>query len=262
MFSNPWHNHVITILRLLKPDFFKACGIYFGGGTLLALNYDEYRLSRDIDFLCAYGTNFSRLRSAIYEEGADALFQPIWKEVFAIPRELRTDRDGVRFSVAISGVVLKLEIVAEGRIAFDPPIYPAWSPVPCLDIVDQIAEKLLANGDRWADASTDSRDLIDLAILRLNTEHFPNGVNAWNRAIEKAESAYPAVAPLKRAILNFQSKPEYRDRCYERLCVRSPSQVIDGFDQLAAQFDLPLMERSVVEQAKYQRKGGNYGDDD
>jgi hypothetical protein len=39
-------------------------------------------------------------------------------------------------------------------------------------LVDRVAEKLLANGDRWADASTNSRDLIDLAMLKLNTE-FP-----------------------------------------------------------------------------------------
>jgi hypothetical protein len=244
MFSNPLHNHVLTILRLLKADFLESCGVYFGGGTLLALNYGEYRLSRDIDFLCTYGTNFSRLRSAIYDEGVNTIFQPTWESAFQIPRELRTDRDGVRFSVAISDVILKFEIVAEGRISLDPPIYPHWSPVPCLSVVDQIAEKLLANGDRWADASTDSRDLIDLAILRLNTE---GSENEWNRAIAKAESAYRSVDPLKRAILNFQSKPEYRDRCYKRLCIQSPSQVVDGLDQLATQFDLPLTERVTLE---------------
>jgi Nucleotidyl transferase AbiEii toxin, Type IV TA system len=247
MFSNPLHNHVLTILRLLKADFLESCGVYFGGGTLLALNYAEYRLSRDIDFLCVYGTNFSRLRSAIYDEGVNAIFQPTWESAFQIPRELRTDRDGVRFSVAISDVILKFEIVAEGRISLDPPIYPHWSPVPCLSVVDQIAEKLLANGDRWADASTDSRDLIDLATLRLNIGRSSDGDDCWNSAIAKAESAYRSVDPLKRAILQFQSKPEYRDRCYERLCIQSPSQVVDGLDQLATQFNLPLTERLTLE---------------
>lgn len=80
MFSNQAHNHVLTILRLLKGDFLEACGVYFGEGTLLALHYAKYRLSRDIDFLCAYGTNFSRLRSAIYAQGMNVLFHPNWEK--------------------------------------------------------------------------------------------------------------------------------------------------------------------------------------
>jgi hypothetical protein len=247
MFSYPLHNHVLTILRLLKADFLESCGVLFGGGTLLALHYGEYRLSRDIDFLCSYGTNFSQLRSAIYDEGVNALFQPHWERALQIPRELRTDRDAVRCAVAIADAILKFEIVAEGRISLESPIYPDWSPVPCLSVVDQIAEKLLANGDRWADASTDSRDLVDLAILKVRTGHSAAGRADWSRAIAKAESAYRSVDPLKRAILNFQSKPEYRDRCYDRLRVQSPNQVVDGLDQLAAQFDLPFTERLPLE---------------
>lgn len=240
MFNHPLHNQVLTILRLLNADFLEACGVYFGGGTLLALSYGEYRLSRDIDFLCCYGADFSRLRTAIYDQGLDALFQPLWRNSFQVPRELRTDRDGIRFSIAIADLILKFEIVAEGRISLEPPIYPPWSPVPCLSEADQVAEKLLANGDRWADASTDSRDLIDLAMLKLN-------VGISETAIAKAESAYRSIDPLKRSILNFQAKPEYRRRCYERLGIQSPSQVMNGLDQLAIRFDLPLTERLSIE---------------
>jgi predicted nucleotidyltransferase component of viral defense system len=236
MFNLRQHNLVLNVLQSLKPDFFEQCQIYFGGGTLLALLYGEYRLSRDIDFLCTYGENFSRLRHSIYDDGISALFT----SGAQLPKDWKTDRDGVRTSIVVSGTVLKFEIVAEGRVAFNSPSYPAWSPVPCLSLVDQVAEKLLANGDRWADASIDSRDLIDLAILKLKTD-FPQ------RAIEKAEAAYPCIAPLKRAILNFQSQPEYRLRCYDRLAIQTPTEVIHGLDLLAQQFDLPLTDRSPIE---------------
>jgi hypothetical protein len=114
-------------------------------------------------------------------------------------------------------------------------------PVPCLSVVDQIAEKLLANSDRWLDTSTDSRDLIDLAILRLRTT-FPKA------AIDKAEAVYRCIDPLRRSLLNFQANPDYRFRCYERLRISSPKLVIDGLDQLAIQFELPLTERLQAEQ--------------
>ncbi|MCU0552339.1 MAG: nucleotidyl transferase AbiEii/AbiGii toxin family protein [Leptolyngbya sp. Prado105] len=240
MFNFPLHNQVLKVLKSVKPELFEQCHIYFGGGTLLTLLYGEYRLSRDIDFLCTYGENFSRLRRALYDEGIHAIFNLPLQEI-QLPHELKTDRDGVRTSIVISDAILKFEIVAEGRIALDPPSYPTWSSLPCLSLVDQVAEKLLANGDRWADGSVDSRDLIDLAILKLKTE-FPQ------RAIDKAEAAYPCVAPLKRAIANFQAQPDYRMRCYDRLGIQRPSEVIDGLDQLAQQFDLPFMERTAIEQ--------------
>lgn len=140
---------------------------------------------------------------------------------------MRTDRDGVRFAVQHGETVLKFEIVAEGRISLEPPIKPEWSPVPCLSLVDQVTEKLLANGDRWAERSVDSRDLIDLAMLKLKTS-FPEA------ALTKAESAYPTIKPLKRSIRAFQASPEYRFRCYERLQIEHPTVVVDGLDLLAA----------------------------
>lgn len=128
---------------------------------MLALAYGEYRLSRDIDFLCPYGESFSYLRRETY-------------------------------------------------------------------------------GDRWADAAIDSRDLIDLAMLKQRTA-FPQ------RALEKAEAAYPTLEPLKRSIQNFQAKPDYRLRCYQRLQVDSPCYVVNGLDQLAEALGLPMFERQFIE---------------
>ncbi|NJM47337.1 MAG: hypothetical protein HC860_15240 [Alkalinema sp. RU_4_3] len=66
-------------------------------------------------------------------------------------------------------------------------------------------------------------------------------------AIAKAEAVYPCVEPLKRSILNFQAKPDYRSRCYELLQIESPHQVMEGLDRLATQFFLPLVDRQNAE---------------
>jgi hypothetical protein len=51
MFNQPIHNQILQVLQTLNSDFLVTCETYFGGGTLLALSYQEYRLSRDIDFI-------------------------------------------------------------------------------------------------------------------------------------------------------------------------------------------------------------------
>jgi Nucleotidyl transferase AbiEii toxin, Type IV TA system len=239
-FKYPLHNQILRILASIDHDFFLSCETYFGGGTMLVLAYGEYRLSRDIDFLCPYGEPFSRLRRGIYDRGYDAIFRADRDSRIQFPREIRTDRDAIRFAIAIDDTLIKFEIVAEGRIGLNPPSQPSWSPVACLDLVDQVTEKLMANGDRWADASTNARDLIDLARLKLVTD-FPA------EAIAKAEAVYPCIEPLKRSILDFQAKPDYRSRCYENLQVDSPRLVVDGLDRLAAQFLLLLTDRQHQE---------------
>jgi hypothetical protein len=236
------HRKILQILEAVNHDFFQECSALFGGGTMLALAYGEYRLSRDIDFLCPYGAAFSHLRRGVFERGYEALFDLDKCHEISFPRDIRTDRDGVRFAIQSGETILKFEIVAEGRITFEPPSQPQWSPVACLGLVDQIAEKLLATGDRWADSSIYSRDLIDLAILKQKTT-FPNA------ALAKAEAAYPTIEPLKRAIQAFQSKPDYRLQCYERLQIETPATVIDGLDLLAAQFELPPCPRNSLEVA-------------
>lgn len=244
MFRQSVHNSILRVLRSLNVALLEDCRVCFGGGTLLTLCYGEYRVSRDLDFLCTYGSDFSRLRRSLYDHGIDALFREEAQRQVRFPADVRTDRDGVRFAVGIDEFTFKLEIVAEGRIALEAPESPAWSPVPCLSRLDRVAEKLLANSDRWADASTDSRDLIDLAVLQFN------GVFS-TQAIDKAESAYRCVDPLRRAILQFQDSPGYRQRCYERLGIEFPALIIDGLDQLAAAFELPLTQRSAIESSDF-----------
>lgn len=72
---------------------------------------------------------------------------------------------------------------------------------------------------------------IDLCIIRLHQDFTP-------AAIAKAEAAYEVVEPLRRAIAAFQQAPDYRDRCYSALAIANPEQVMDGLNQLAADFGL------------------------
>lgn len=95
--------------------------------------------------------------------------------------------------VTVDNTPIKTEIIAEVRFELDPPRYLEWSPVPCLSINDCFTAKLLANSDRYMDSSVEARDLIDLAVLRLN-------FSIPQSAIDKAENAYEVMRPLKLVI--------------------------------------------------------------
>lgn len=238
MFDLEFHQKILRVLRNLDAEFFQANQIYFGGGTLVSLTHGEYRLSKDIDFLCPVGDSYRFLRQAVAETGFKALFTT--QKGMTLPGDLHANRYGVRFAVTVDQVPIKFEIVAEERISLGQPDYPAWCPVPCLNQVDTFAEKLLANSDRWADASIASRDLIDLSMLRLATP-IPQA------ALEKAENAYAVIDPLVRAIQTFQTRPEYRERCYRALGIQVPERIVDGLDRLAEDFGFALTERTFTE---------------
>ncbi len=45
------HNKILTLLKCLDSDIFMKGSAYFGGGTLLAFEFKEYRWSKDVDFI-------------------------------------------------------------------------------------------------------------------------------------------------------------------------------------------------------------------
>lgn len=51
MFERPHHQRIAHVLTALDGDRLRQYGCLFGGGTCIALRYDEYRESVDIDFL-------------------------------------------------------------------------------------------------------------------------------------------------------------------------------------------------------------------
>jgi hypothetical protein len=114
--------------------------------------------------------------------------------------------------------VIKFEILFEARINFDEPgPDDQISGVRTLGQVDQAASKLLANVDRWADASVYSRDVIDLAMLELSKA-------SWDLAFKKAESAYGDAVKrnMLKAVDLLKSHPARLAACLTALAVNTP----------------------------------------
>lgn len=240
MFVLEFHQKIAQVLLALNVDFFQKASAYFGGGTLLTLTYDEYRWSKDIDFVCPVGEHYRYLRSKIMDEGYQAIFKNL--EGILLPRDIKADQYGIRFPVVIENTIIKFEIIAEARIHLEPPVYLNWLNIPCLSFVDRCCEKLLANADRWNDTAVESRDLIDLAMLRLAS-------TLPQLAFDKAEAAYDVKKPLLQALNNFQYKPEYRQRCFAALHIQNKALIMDGIDALALDLGLSVTKRT--EQEKY-----------
>lgn len=244
-FRFAYHNKILTILESLNSDVLKKGSAYFGGGTLIALDFEEYRWSKDIDFICPIASQgYKHLRNVVFDGGFQALFQDLSR--IQIGRGT-TDQYGIRMSVAVEDVPIKVEIIAEARLILDPPRYPEWSPVACLSLSDCFASKLLANADRFIDDGVESRDLIDLAVLRLQSP-IPQA------ALNKAENAYEVLRPLEKAVQRFQERPDYREECFLGLQVVVQSQIskiMDGVDLLAGDLGLPSTLRTFNEQRDF-----------
>jgi hypothetical protein len=191
-FRRPHHRIVGTLLGALNSDFLESSHCYFGGGTCIALLLDEYRESRDVDFLCADTDGFRRLRETV----TTASLGNIARKPMVLAREVRADRDGIRTFVRLGDTTTKFEILHEARIALRPATESPFA-VPTLDLDCLVAEKLLANADRGADDSTQARDIVDLAFLAAH-----HGVRALGAGLELAESAYGRVVlrELRRAL--------------------------------------------------------------
>lgn len=147
-------------LRAMDHDLLLPCRCWFGGGTEIVLNLGEYRVSKDIDFLCADADGYRMLRGLAISDGAARLFGAGVRQA----RQFRADQYGIRGIVSVAGTALRVEIVREGRIALDGIADPALG-VPRLSASDRAAEELLANADRCQDRATCYRDAIDLGML-------------------------------------------------------------------------------------------------
>ncbi|MDN5869296.1 MAG: nucleotidyl transferase AbiEii/AbiGii toxin family protein [Nitrococcus sp.] len=179
-YQRPYHRLVASILKRMDAHLLARAECYFGGGTLLAMTLDEYRESRDIDFLCSSRTGFRLLR----EQVTNASLGGILRRPVDLAREVRADRDGIRTFFKLQDVPVKFEIILEARIDLEGEIDKSLG-VPILRQECAIAEKLLANADRGLDASTLSRDLVDLAFVAATA-----GAQPVNEGLVLAEQAY------------------------------------------------------------------------
>ena len=178
MFERPHHRSIEKALRTFNAPLLQELGLFFGGGTAIALALGEYRESVDIDFLCSSPDGFKALRGMLSDSINPLLNTPL-KHI----RDIRTDAYKVLTVIEIDDAKIKIELVREARIALEGQIDQILG-IPTLSKVDLYAEKLLANADRGLDKYTLSRDIIDLAMMIHHWGPIPQ--LAW----EKAAKAY------------------------------------------------------------------------
>jgi Nucleotidyl transferase AbiEii toxin, Type IV TA system len=185
-FQRPEHQAVAAALQAMDHDWLMQSRCWFGGGTEIVLDLGEYRLSKDIDFLCADPDGYRTLRSAAVSQDVTAFFA----HDVVLERPFRSDQYGIRAMIRVGHVPIRFEIVREGRIALDGRADPGLG-VPRLTEADRVAEKLLANADRCQDLSTHFRDAADLGMLALHRHPLPE------TAFRKARAAYGDDVPHK-----------------------------------------------------------------
>lgn len=224
MFRREIYRSMALVLDAIDARMLVQTSFRFGGGTCLALGHGEYRVSRDLDFVCSDPSGYAELRFAVRQVGYDALFPASKRASLGFPREIRADQYGLRFPVVVNETSIRVEMIREARITLGPAEQALWTPVPLLSVTDAFAEKLLANSDRWADRDELSRDLVDLAVLRL--AHGPIPEAAW-AAVEQAYRSAPAQ-DLRKAAERFLAEPDYQHRCFTGLDVEDTGDVLRG----------------------------------
>jgi hypothetical protein len=222
LFSRPHHQKIAHVLQLINAPLLLEYQCYFGGGTAIALMFNEYRESVDIDFLVSDLTAYRRLRELVTNRGGVAnLFNASASETIGFT-DVRADQYGIRTSLKVLGQAIKFEIVLEARIKLDAPMS---SDVICgvstLTKLDLATSKLLANSDRWADDAVFNRDVIDLAMMNPS-------LTLLRQAIAKAESAYgdSIKKHLDAALIRLETRQHWLDRCIDVLDIQLTKAVL------------------------------------
>lgn len=220
MFKRLHHQAIAQVLYALDADLLRRHDCLFGGGTVIAMRYDEYRESVDIDFLVSSATGYRELRQ-LAVAGLEPLFRG-GKLPFAPLREVRIDQYGIRSMLKVVGQDIKFEIVREGRIELEAPgSDDSVCGIATLPPLDLATSKLLANSDRWYDDGAFSRDLIDLAMMKPNKELLVSAVN-------KAQEAYgnAILQDLAKAIDRVENRNGWLERCMDAMAMDFPKAVL------------------------------------
>ena len=188
----------------------KANKIAFGGGTAIALANDEYRVSVDIDLMVSDKNGFRTTREQVRTRGLGAFFNE------PIEFDLRqNDKYAIRAFVFDEGVQIKFEIVLDAYLELIVAPEVEWiAGVPTLSRTSLIAEKLLANADRWQDSAVFARDILDLAVMH-------RAPGELNEALELAADAYDSSIgkTAVRAIDQLLETPGRLARCLDALTI-------------------------------------------
>ena len=222
MFERPLHKRIATVLDSLNGTLLKEHSCLFGGGTVIALRFGEYRESIDIDFMLSNVTHYRSLRQLLMgRDGINAILLPE-QPPLAQMCDIRADQYGIRTMLSVAGQPIKFEIILEGRIKL---AVPTAKDIVCgistLTLPDMVASKLLANSDRWADDGVFSRDLIDLAMMQPR-------LPLLRQAIAKAEAAYGQAirVDLGKAIHQLQQRQGRLERCMQAMSMTLPKALV------------------------------------
>ena len=222
MFKRQHHQQIASVLESLNNQILFENHCYFGGGTAITLLHGEFRESVDIDFLVSDLSSYRNLRQLLTgPEGINAIRK---SEAIALnqQKEIRADQYGLRTTLLVDNHPIKFEVILEGRITLE---MPGKSDQLCgistLTRLDMATSKLLANADRWADASVFNRDVIDLAMMSPSIE-------LLNVAITKSQLAYgnAIVRDLNRAIDKLTTRDDWFDRCILAMDIETPKALI------------------------------------
>lgn len=220
MFSRSHHQLIASALGCLDAKRLFEQGCRFAGGTALALRFGEYRESVDIDFVICDPGAYRDLRSACRSRGLEAIALPGQRAVTSDGMSI--DQYGIRTRLHVAGASLKFEIIREARITLDAPTRNDHVlGMATATLTDQVAMKMLANSERWADSSVFSRDILDLAMIT------PRGATL-TAALHKASAAYGSdvARDLDRAIVALLEDQIRLQRCQDALTMDQPRALV------------------------------------
>ncbi len=211
------HQQILAILTQLDNDFLRRAECWFSGGSAISLRCHEFRLSRDVDFLCSSRNGYRLLRERVHDRGVRGLF---CADVI-VRGDVRADRYGIRFVLEVDALPLKFEFVSEGRIDLEADRDDTL-PVTRLSDQDLVAEKLLANDDRFLDDATMARDIIDLIMLEHELGELPAA--AWS----KARQAYgdSIEKSYHRAMQRLRDEPAFLQKIFDALAISERARVV------------------------------------
>jgi hypothetical protein len=222
MFDRPHHQRIAQVLGALDGDLLRANQCLFGGGTVMALRYGEYRESVDVDFLVSDLAGYRNLRQLLTQAGGIANLCRSRAVTLEQSCDMRADQYGIRTTLQVGGQPIKFEIVLEGRLTLESPApTDEVCGIATLTPLDMAASKLLANSDRWADDGVFSRDLIDLAMMEAP-------LPLLRRAVVKAEAAYgPAILrDLDKALTRLMNRTGWLERCMQAMDMKVPKALL------------------------------------
>lgn len=178
------HRLIQSVLTQFNASFLIQNRIYFGGGTRISMELDEYRESVNIDFLCPDKASYRAVRETVTEHSLGHLVQ----QEFDYPRNIRFDRYGVRTFIRWQGELVKLEIISCDDYDLNSAKL-AGVPVSVIDRTGCFTTKLLANADRGL--SPPFKDILDLLMMQATWGEIPE--QSWKAAEQQYGSAVKAA---------------------------------------------------------------------